>query len=154
MTPNRSLFRVAALAGVAAFLFSFASVSPAAAQTSTRHVATCVALATDGVSSAQCSVTVPAGKVFIVESATFGGFVSANQFLRVRLATKKGGETFLHYVPAGAFPEHNLNTDMWTGALPGTIFGEPGPMRLEIWRTPHDNQAWIQVTLSGRLEDM
>ena len=42
MTLNRSLVRVAALTGVAAFLFSFAQVSPAAAQTTTRHAASCI----------------------------------------------------------------------------------------------------------------
>jgi hypothetical protein len=154
MTSNRSFCRVGALTAAAALLFSFADVRPAAAQTSARHVATCGALADPGEMTAQCTITVPAGKVFVVESATFGGNLLKNQFLQVRVATKKGGGTFWHYVPAGAFLEHDLNTTTWTGALPGSIFGEPGPIKLEIWRTPHAGQAWIQMTLSGRLEDL
>jgi hypothetical protein len=154
MTPKRSIHRVAALTGAAAFLFSLAHVSPAAAQTSTRHIAMCTALVSPGATSAQCSVPVPSGKVFIVESATFGGYLLKDQFLQVRIATKKGGATFWHYVPAGAFLEHNLNTVMWAGALPGQFFGEPGSIKLEIWRSPTDGQAWIQMTLTGRLEDL
>ena len=60
MTPHRSLFRVAALTG-AAVLFSVAHAAPAAAQTSTRHVAACSANLSDGTTTAQCTVTVPAG---------------------------------------------------------------------------------------------
>jgi hypothetical protein len=69
MTPNRSLFHVAEFAGVAAFLFSFAHVTPANAQATTRYHKTCVASADVGSSSAECQVGLPANKRFIIESA-------------------------------------------------------------------------------------
>jgi hypothetical protein len=155
MTLNRSLFRFAALTGVAALLFSFAHVSPAAAQTSTRYAATCLGGPSAGQTSGECTVTVPAGKVFIIESATFGGLSLSTQYLDVRISTKYGNSTLYHTVPSG-FQVRDVTTQTWwNGALPGPIFGEAGPIKLHVRRSPGTVfEAWIRMTLSGRLEDM
>ncbi len=153
MTLNRSLFRVAALTGVAAFLLTFAHVSPVAAQTSTRHAVHCSAVANSGVNNAECTINVPAGKVFIIESATFGGASRPGELPQVRMLTKKGGATISHTPLVGFQLLDHIQT-WWSGAIPGTIFSEAGPLQLNIWRGPAVGQTWIRMALSGRLEDM
>ena len=150
MTSKRSLYRVAALSSVAAFLLSFPYVSPAAAQTSTRHIATCQATSYEGTTGHTCNINVPPGKVFIVESALFGGYTWGR--LTVRIATIKGNNTFWHYIPPGNFQPGDFNNTHWTAALPGPIFSE-GNITLEIKKHYDTYLAWIKVTLSGRLED-
>jgi hypothetical protein len=151
MTPIRSLFRAAALTGAAAFLFSLAHVSPAGAQTSTRHIASCQATSQQGTSSATCNVFVPYGKVFIVESALFGGYTWGR--VQVRISTKQGNDSYWHFIPPGNFQPGDFTTTHWTAALPGPIFSE-GNITLQVSK-PYDSYlAWIRVTMSGRLEDI
>jgi hypothetical protein len=155
MAPNLAFYRVAALTGAAAFLLSFAHVTPAVAQTSTRYAATCIAGPYEGEGAGECTVNVPAGKVFIIESATFGGLVRSEQFLQVRVSTKRGNSTFYHTVPAGFLVRDAAIQTWWNGALPGTIFAEAGPIKLQVVRAPGTGgEAWIRMTLTGRLEDL
>ena len=79
MTPKCSFYRVAALTGAAAFLFSLAHVSPAAAQTTTPHQGGCIVELEAGVGQGECTIPVPAGKRFVIESATVGGVLSSTQ---------------------------------------------------------------------------
>jgi hypothetical protein len=159
MTSNVSLFRTAALTGAAAFLFSFAHVAPAAAQARTRIAKTCTAQIEAGSHFAYCNVTVPAGKRFVIESATAVGIHPSNQSMTVSIFTKVGNGSVQHAVPGG-FQVLSGPTTYWSGNLAGTIFGEPGPIQLSIGRlnngepSPYDGSPWIRMTLSGYLEDM
>ena len=158
MIPNLSLFRAAALTGAAAFLFSLAHVTPAAAQTSTRYVTTCTAQAQAGQWGKTCTMTVPAGKVFIIESATAHGSVPHGQRIVVDLQTKFQNSTRLHPFVAGLGNADEFATS-WTGAIPGTIFSEGGYSGTEItfhfsrWGSSAESPLF-RVALSGRLEDM
>jgi hypothetical protein len=154
MTPKHSMHRVAALTGAAAFLFSLAHVSPAAAQTSTRHTASCVANASPGNYTAECQMVVPSGKVFVIESASVTGYHPSIHYVQVLLATKAQNATRFHAIPAGFQVLSNSRT-YWSGALPGTVYSDPGWIRLEIFRGP-GSSGWMgfEVTLSGRLEDI
>jgi hypothetical protein len=154
MTPNRSLFRAAALfTGAAAFLVSFAHASPAAAQTSTRHTATCVAILSPGEYAEECQMSVPIGKVFVIESASVHGYHPSIQYVQVLLLTKAGGATRYHAVPAG-FQVLTSSRTMWAGAVQGTIFSDAGQIVLSIYRGASSGHGWFEVTLSGRLEDI
>ena len=151
MTPKRSIYRVAAVTGAAALLFSLAHVRPAAAQASTRYTASCQATSYEAAGSdASCNVSVPYGKVFVVESALFGGFTWGP--LTVKMSTKKGNSSFWHYVPPGNLQSLGNDKTYWTAALPGTTFSE-GTITLQIHKHYDSYLAWIRVTLSGRLED-
>jgi hypothetical protein len=158
MTPHVSVFRIAALTG-AAFLFSFAHASPAAAQTPTRFAKTCSVQLDPGSAHGYCNVYVPAGKRFVIESASAGGAHPSNQTMRVTILTKSGGVYVEHRIPAGFQVLSGPHT-IWSGALPGTIFAEPGHIQLSIGRlnegdgSPRDDSPWIRMTLSGYLEDM
>ena len=160
MTTNRSLLRVAALTGVAAFLFSVAHVSPAAAQT-TYHK-TCIASASEGASAGECTVQLPVGKRFVIESATVAGGVESSQHTRVEIRTTLWGGTWaVHHVPAG-FQVLSNSRSVWSGALPGRIFAEAignyapgaGSVRLYFYRGATTGWANLRMTLTGYLEDM
>ena len=154
MTPHVSLFRVAAFSAAATFAFLFAHVSPAAAQTTTPRVDSCIVQLTPGVDEGQCTVNVPAGKRFVIETTTVGGSVPSSQYARVQVFTKVNGVTVGHFVPAGFYnPEQNF--PFWAGALPGKIIAESPNVRLRLWRgASTSNNAWMHMTLSGYLEDM
>ncbi len=159
MTLNRSLFRVAALTGVAAFLLSFAHVSPAAAQATTRYMTTCTAQAQSGQWAKSCTMNVPAGKVFIIENAAVYGGFAAGQRVLVRLIVKFNGVYHTHAVPAGFPMEDDIGWGTWAGAISGTIFAEGGLYGSAIifqWDRygSSTGQPTFRVTLSGRLEDM
>ena len=157
MILNQSFYRVATIAA-AAFLLSFAYVRPAGAQTSTRHVATCTAVAQPANSAASCTMAVPAGKVFIIESATAYGGMQSGLRVKVTLITKFMNVNQVHAVVAG-FPMGEETTTTWTGAIPGTIFSEGGFSGTLIefgfyrWGA-FTATSTFRVTLSGRLEDM
>jgi hypothetical protein len=158
MTPKRSIHRVAALTGAAAFLFSLAHVSPAAAQASTRYVTTCTAQAQSGDWGEDCTMTVPAGKVFIIESATVHGSISAAQRVMVTLVTRFMGENHIHAVVGGS-PSTADTSTYWTGAIPGTIFseGHVDATRIVFRFTRNGSttgRPYFRITLSGRLEDL
>jgi len=168
MRPNRSPLRAATLTAVAAFLFSFAHVSTAAAQARfttetpappTRYVTSCTAQPQVGVSSATCGVTLPAGKRFIIESATVGGRHLSSQYVSVVIHTRVAGVTFKHYVPAG-FQILSATSTYWSGALAGRIFAEPsdvqlGDITLNVVRGPESSGTpWFVMTLTGYLEDI
>jgi hypothetical protein len=159
MTPKPSFYRVAALTSVAAFVFSFAYVTPAAAQAPMRIAKMCTAQIQPGEWIAYCNVNVPAGKRFVIESATAGGAHPSTQSVRVTIFTKAGNVTVEHTVPAG-FQVLNGPSTRWGGALAGTIFAEPGIIQLGIGRlnngeaSPYSGAPWIRMTLSGYLEDM
>jgi hypothetical protein len=154
MSTNRSLSRFAALTGAVAFLLSFAHGGPVAAQASTRYARYCSAVADPGVHNASCSIPVPAGKVFVIESATFGGLNTTGQLVQVRVQAKSDNITMWHSVPAGTQVVDNPQT-WWSGALPGTIFAEPGSVVLYFYRGPDTaGQGYIRMTLSGHLEDL
>lgn len=70
MSLNRSPWRLAA---VAAFLFSFALVAPAAAQTTTPYANECFVQLSPGDAQGDCTTNVRAGKRCVIESATVGG---------------------------------------------------------------------------------
>jgi hypothetical protein len=162
MTPNRSLFHTATLTG-AAFLLSFAHVSVATAQTGfateppeppTRYAASCTAQPQVGVSSAGCSVPVPAGKRFIIESATVGGRHLSSQYVSAAIFIRVAGAPMRHYVPAG-FQILSNSSSYWSGAIAGTIFAESGDVSLSIVRGPElSGTPWFVMTVSGYLEDM
>ena len=159
MTPSRSLFRTAAVTGVAAFLLSFAHVSPAAAQVSTRYATTCTAQAQQADWNATCAMTVPAGKVFIIESATAHGAGQLGQRFKVTLRTKFQQGNRTHAFVAG-FPLATASGMYWTGAIPGTIFseGEHSDVAQIVFEATRSGTRigtpWFVVTLSGHLEDM
>jgi hypothetical protein len=132
---------------------SFADVRPAAFQAATRHAASCYLGFQDGDRSASCTVTVPPGKVFIIESATVGGASHPGQVFEAWVSTTMGSETLIHTVPMGFHVLNNLQR-RWTGAIAGTFFGEPGPIRLMLSRDTPEGLAWARMTLAGRLEDM
>ena len=150
MTPKRSFFGVAALSGAAACLLSFAHVTAAAAQTPTRFTATCTAILSPGEYLDTCSMAVPQGKVFVIESATVHGSLPSSQWVQVLLVTKEGYADRRHAVPAG-FQVLSSAQSKWSGAIPGTIFGE-GWIELEIYRGG-GSHATFTATLSGHLED-
>ncbi len=153
MTPEYSLRRVAALAGAAALLSMFAHVGAAAAQTPTRLGRTCTAQATAGDTSAECTVTVPAGKRFVIQSATVGGGTVSAQWIQARIMAKVGGGNHMHNVVAGFQVVNNTYT-WWSGAVPGTIYGEAGTITLSFSRGGSSGTAWLRMTLTGYLEDM
>jgi hypothetical protein len=159
MTPHVSLFRIAALTGAAAVVFSFAHVTPAAAQTRTRIARTCAAQMSPGSYLAHCNVTVPAGKRFVIESGTAVGIHPSTQSIQVSIFTKVGSESVQHAVPAG-FQVLSGPRTYWSGNLAGSVFADPGIVQLAITRlnngtgSPYDGSPWIRMTLSGYLEDM
>lgn len=159
MTPKRSFYRVAAITGAVAFLLSFAHVSTAAAQSPTRIAKTCTAQIQPGAWLAYCNVAVPAGKRFVIESATAGGAHPSTQSLSVSIFTKAGNVSVEHTVPAG-FQVLGGPSTRWGGAIAGTIFAEPGNIQLGIGRlnngspSPYEGSPWIRMTLAGYLEDM
>jgi hypothetical protein len=154
MTSHRSLFRAAALTGAMAFLFSLAHVSPVAAQTTTPYGDSCSAYATAGNIEGECTVPVPAGKRFVIESATVGGAVPGSQYARVQIFTKVGGRTLGHFVPA-AFYNPNVSFPFWTGALPGKIVAEGPTVKLRYSRGSGTTGAtWMWMVVSGYLEDL
>ena len=154
MTPKRSLVRIAAVAGAAAFLFSLAHVSPAAAQTTTPHQAFCMVELDGGISQGECTIAVPAGKRFVIESATAGGVMSSTQWARVQILTRINGNLLGHFVPAG-FYDTNLNYPHWTGAMPGKLVAESPSLKLRFTRgSGTAGNAWMALTVSGYLEDM
>jgi hypothetical protein len=149
MTPSRSLFRAAALTGAAPSLFSFAAARPAA----TRHAVSRYFGFQDGDRSSSCTVTVPPGKVFIIESATVGGASQPGQVFEAWITTRVGRESLVYPVPMGFHVLKNLQRG-WTGAIAGTFFGEPGAIGLMLSRDVPGGVAWARMTLAGRLEDM
>ena len=154
MPPNCSPFRVPALSGVAVFLFSLAHVSPAAAQATTPRVHTCAVELAEGVSDGSCTIAVPPGKRWVIESATVGGTVPSSQYARVQLYTRVNGVTVGHYVPEG-FYNTNHNHPFRVFALPGKIMAESPHVRLRLTRGASTTSgAWMAVMLSGYLEDM
>jgi hypothetical protein len=159
MTSNVSLFRTAALTGAAAFLLSFAPASPAAAQDPSRYMTMCTAHAEVGQWGKSCTMTVPAGKVFIIESATVYGGFAEGQRLQVTLTVRFNGANYTHAVPAATPMVDENGWGTWTGAIPGTIFSEGGfsdPGQIFFnwsrWGSA-TGQPTYRVTLSGRLED-
>ena len=153
MTLN-SPFRVAAVAGVAASLFSFAHVTPVAAQAPTRIVKTCSVQLEPGEVNGGCTVTVPAGKRFIIENASVGGTHPSSQWIRVSIYTMFAGASFEHVVPAGFQILSGTNTK-WSGAMPGTMFSDPGNVQLHFGRgNDHEGRPWMRMTVSGYLEDI
>jgi hypothetical protein len=151
MKSNRSLLRVAAVTGVAAFLFSFAHVSPAAAQT-TRYARMCTAEVQAGASSANCTVPVPNGKRFVIETVSVGGHVPSAQYTRVDVWTWVNGLEMKYAVPAGSQVLSNA-WSWWSGALSSTIFSE-GTVRLSFYRQGSNTSHSMRLTVSGYLEDM
>jgi hypothetical protein len=154
MTPKRSFYRAATLTGAAAFLLAFAHVSPAAAQTTTPRVGSCIIQLAAGVDEGECTVSVPSGKRFVIETATVGGSMSSSQYARVQIFTKVNGVTVGHFVPAGYYnPAHNF--PFWVGALPGKIMTESPNVKLRFTRgASTTSSAWMYLTVSGYLEDM
>jgi len=154
MTSKHSFFRVAALSGAAAFLFSFAHVSPAAAQTTTPRQDGCVVALDPGVGHGECTIAVPAGKRFVIESATAGGVVPSSQWAQVQVFTKINTSWLGHFVAAG-FYNPNLNYPFWTGAVPGKLVAEGPYVKLRFARGSSSTaSAWMALTVSGYLEDM
>jgi hypothetical protein len=154
MTPTRSIHRAAALTGAAAFLFALAHVSPAAAQTTTPRVHTCAVQLDEGVPEGSCTIAVPPGKRWVIESATVGGTVPSSQYARVQLYTKVNNVTVGHYLPEG-FYNTNHNYPFRVFALPGKIMAESPHVRLRLTRgASTTGDAWMAVMLSGYLEDM
>jgi hypothetical protein len=160
MRPKFSPNRVVALTGAVALLLSFAHVNLAAAQTIERYHKTCIAYAEAGASSAECEVSLPYNKRFVIESATFGGSVVSSQNNRVEVMTTLwGGVWATHYVPAGFLNLGNTR-GWWSGALPGRIFAEApaqysgGHVRLRFARSSTADWGQIRMTVTGYLEDM
>jgi hypothetical protein len=154
MTRKRSLFRAAAFTGVAAFLFSFAHAGAAAAQTTTPHAYSCIAYGAVGDHEGECTIPVPAGKRFVIESATVGGPLPATQYMRVQIFTKVHGLTIGHFVPAG-YQNPNVNWLWWSGALPGKVVAEGPNVRLWFYRgSGTSNSPWLMLAVSGYLEDI
>lgn len=159
MTPSRSFYRAAILTGVAVFLFSFAHVTPAAAQDTTRYMTSCTAQAQVGQWGKSCTMTVPAGKVFIIESATVYGGFGEGQRVQVTLTVRFNGVNYTLAVPAASPMVDENGWGIWTGAIPGPIFSEGGfadPGQIFFswsrWGSA-SGQPTYRVTLSGRLED-
>jgi hypothetical protein len=153
MTPKRSFHRVAALTCAAAFLFSLAHVSPAAAQ-ATPRVYTCAVELAEGEGDGSCTIAVPAGKRWVIESATVGGTVPSSQYARVQLYTRVNGATVGHYLPEG-FYNTSHNHPFRVFALPGKIMAEGPHVRLRFSRgASTTSAAWMAVMLSGYLVDI
>jgi hypothetical protein len=152
MTSNRLPFRVAALTGVAAFLCSFAHVSPAAAQTPTRYVKTCSADLPAGAAWAECVVSIPDGKRFVIETVTVGGYVPSAQYTKVDIATEFDSHQFKYAIPAG-FQVLSNGWSWWGGALTSTIVGEEW-VKLNVYRQGAGNAHSLRLTVAGYLEDM
>ena len=118
----------------------------------------CTAQMQPGEWLAACNVYVPAGKRFVIESASAGGLHPSSQSIDVVIFTKSNGVYVEHAVPAG-FQVLNGPSTRWSGALPGTIFAETGHIQLGIGRlndgdgSPYDGSPWIRMTLSGYFED-
>jgi hypothetical protein len=153
MTSNYTSCRLAVIAGVA-LMTGFVHAGTAAAQSPTRFAKTCFAYGVAGANSGECAVTVPAGKRFVIESATVGGTHPSSQYVRVQLLFKVEGSSHLHYVPAGSQVLSNGWT-WWSGALPGRLIADAGPITLQFYRGSGTSGApWFRVSLTGYLEDM
>jgi hypothetical protein len=151
MKTNRSLRRVTALTGAAAFLFSFAHVSPAAAQT-TRHAQTCTANVETGATSAACTLYIPSGKRFVIETVSAGGVVPSTQRTRVEFWTWLDTRSLVYSVPAGFQVLDNVSS-WWAGALTSTVFSEV-MVRLKVYRSGSATAHDMRLTVAGYLEDM
>ena len=99
-------------------------------------------------------MAVPAGKRFVIESATVGGSTSSSQYIRLQVYTRVNGVTVGHFVPT-AFYNPNHNYPFMTAALPGKIVAEGPNVRLYFSRgASTSNSAWMYLVVSGYLEDM
>lgn len=154
MILNELLYRAATLA-CAASLLSLAPLSAAAAEASTRYAATCTADIPQGVNNGECYMAVPAGKVFVIESAVVQGPRKADQDVRMIIRTYAGGSHYMHGVVAGVGTGANVNYPYWSGSIPGTIHADAGTsLMLMAWRgTQNTGSVWFRATLSGYLED-
>jgi hypothetical protein len=151
MTPKRSIDRVAAFTGAAAFLFSLAHVSPVAAQ-ATRYAKDCSATFAVGASAADCTIAVPAGKRFVVETITVGGYVPSAQYTKVEVGATVDGLSLKYVVPAG-FQVLDNGWSWWGGALTSTVFSDGG-LRLWVYRQGSGLSCSLRLTAVGHLEDL
>jgi hypothetical protein len=153
MASNYTPCRLAVIASVA-LMSGFVHAGTAAAQSPTRFATSCVAYGVAGQNSAECSVTVPAGKRFVIETGTVGGSHPSSQYVRVRLFFKVAGITQALDVPAGSQVLSNSWT-WWSGALPGKVVADAGPIKLDYFRgSGTSGIPWFRVSLTGYLEDI
>lgn len=150
MRPKRSLFRAAALSGVVAALFVFAHARTATAQT-VRYAKACIAEVQAGAAGGECTIPVPAGKRFVIETVAVGGYVPSGQYTKVDVWTWVAGVEMKYAIPAG-FQVLTNGWNWWGGALMSTVFSE-GNTKLYVYRQGASAAHTLRMTASGYLED-